>query len=602
MSGIAGIVNGADGTVDPFLLSQMSGCLTRRGPDGGGSWVTDGAALVYTLLGEDAKGRHALVIRGPLAIVADARVDAKDDLLQKFDAGDRAALREASDTELILSCYERWGEGCLDHLTGDFSFAIWEGGTRSLFCARDQFGVKPLFYAAAGGAFLFSNTLDCLRIHPGIGPQLDRQAIADFLLFGQFLDPAATAFSQLRRLPPGHSLHWRSGVTEIRRYWTLPCGNTTRYENDDTYVEGFRDLLERAVADRVHPARTAILMSGGLDSTMVAAAASVQARGVKAFAMVYDRLVPDPERHYAQAAADALHIPLECLAADDYPLFERAPGTQQFPPEPVDEPVPAAFTQHLEQVRAHSHVALTGVGGDSLLLGSSGLATEMLKSGQVARLAGGLAKFVRLRRRIPAGGIPRRPSRWIWDCSGTQHRRFPCRFPPWLNPDLVSELGLEQRWKSFGEPKELLAATERPEAYQVLTDPGWARIFESYDPGVTGVLVDVRHPLFDLRLVNYCMGVPPIPWCVDKTLARVAMRHRLPDAVRLRPKSFAADAVAVRLAASPWIDRWRATAELSRFVDRNRIPMLAEAGAGWDPHHRPFELNLWLSQLTPNCG
>jgi asparagine synthase (glutamine-hydrolysing) len=597
MSGIAGIVRSADPPVSPCLLAKMAASLTRRGPDAGGTWAAGGAALVYTLLGGNARAEHALVVRGQLAIVADAHVDAKDELLRKFDVGDRQALLQATDPELILSCYERWGEECLDHLIGEFSFAIWDAGTRSLFCARDQFGVKPLFYASTRDAFLFSNTLDCLRVHPEVGPELDRLAIADFLLFGQYLDPAATAFSQLRRLPAGHSLRWHSGATEIRRYWTLPYGGATRFESGKEYIDGFSDLLNRAVADRTHPAGTAILMSGGLDSTMVAAVASGQACNVKAFAMVYDRLIPDPERHYAQVAADALRIPLECLAADDYRLFERAPGAERCSPEPVDEPVPAAFTQHLAQVRAHSHVALTGVGGDSLLLGSSGFAVELLKSGQLARLAGGLSQFVRLRRQIPPVGF-----------RGAMLRRLGLRrqaaapFPPWLNPDLVRELGLAERWQRFAEPKEVPGPMERPEAYQVLTDPGWARIFESYDAGVTGIPVDVRHPLFDLRLVNYCMGIPPIPWCVDKTLARVAMRNRLPEAVRMRPKSFAADAVAVRLAASPWIDRWRAAADLSRFVDRSRVPILAEAGAGWDPHHRPFALNQWLSNLTTNRG
>ena len=79
-----------------------------------------------------AKPEHALVVRGHLAIVADARIDAKDDLLQKFDPGDRIALRAATDTELILSCYQRWGDSCLDHLVGDFSFAIWDNRARSL--------------------------------------------------------------------------------------------------------------------------------------------------------------------------------------------------------------------------------------------------------------------------------------------------------------------------------------------------------------------------------------------------------------------------------------------------------------------------------------
>src|SRR5258707_400166 len=176
MSGIAGTIHASERPVDQFLLAKMAGCLTLRGPDGGGSWIRGAAGLVYTLLGANAKPEHALVVREHLAIIADARVDAKDDLFQKFDPGDRIALRGATDTELILSCYQRWGDRCLDHLIGDFSFAIWDSRKRSLLCARDQFGVKPLFYVSTGDSFVFSNTLDCLRVHPGIGPDLDTQA------------------------------------------------------------------------------------------------------------------------------------------------------------------------------------------------------------------------------------------------------------------------------------------------------------------------------------------------------------------------------------------------------------------------------------------
>jgi asparagine synthase (glutamine-hydrolysing) len=594
MSGITGMVHAGNRAVDQAVLLRMSSCLSLRGPDGAGTWTGGGVGFSFTLLGTSAQPQ-ALVVRGQHAIVADARIDAKDDLLLQFDPDSRITLRAATDAELMLICYQRWGCRFLEHIVGDFSFAIWDGTAGSLLCARDQLGVKPFFYSVCGGSLFFSNTLDCLRVAPGVAGDLDRQSIADFLLFGQYQDSSATAFANIRRLPAGHTLRWQSGATEIERYWTLPAAESISSRSDAEYIEGFRHFLQCAVADRSHSVRTSILMSGGLDSTMVAAVAAGEGRSVKSFAIVYDRLVPDPERHYAQVAADALQIPLQFLAADNYQLFEQAPGAHHSTAEPVDEPVPAVFTDHLMQVQFHSPVALSGVGGDQLLFPSPDFAMNLLKSGKVSQLAGGLAHFVRLRQRMPRVGFRSGILRTLGLLRPVQ-----AEFPNWLSPDLVRDLSLHERWNRAQAPQKTSVSGDRPEAYCQLTDTAWSRIFETYDAGVTRVPVDVRHPLFDLRLVNYCLGVPPIPWFVDKTLARAAMLHRLPDAIRLRPKSYAADAVAVRLTTSPWLDDWKPVPELAQFVDRSKVPVLTAAGGRWDPHHRPFALNQWLSRLTLN--
>src|SRR5205807_170682 len=107
----------------------------------------------------------------------DARLDGRDELLSRFEPECRNALRDAGDAELILSGYQRWGVAVLDRLIGDFSFAIWDSTEQRLFCARDQFGVKPLFYVANQDSLLFSNTLDCLIGFPGIPNHLNRVAI-----------------------------------------------------------------------------------------------------------------------------------------------------------------------------------------------------------------------------------------------------------------------------------------------------------------------------------------------------------------------------------------------------------------------------------------
>jgi asparagine synthase (glutamine-hydrolysing) len=130
----------------------------------------------------------------------------------------------------------------------------------------------------------------------------------------------------------------------------------------------------------------------------------------------------------------------------------------------------------------------------------------------------------------------------------------------------------------------------------------WPAYLENADPGVTGVAVEHRWPFLDLRLVNYLLAIPPLPWCVDKELLRLAMRDSLPVSLLQRRKSpLADDPLRVQLRAGDWswLDRFTASPELARFVDRDAIPPLAQLAAGEDSSSdlRPFCLNYWLS-----CG
>src|SRR6185369_2933437 len=132
MSGIAGIVNLDGAPIDRVLLSRMTKFMSFRGAN---------AQEVRTE--ENAGFSHAA--GGDVWITADARID----------GGENGDL---TDDERILRAYERWGEGCVEHLIGDFAFVIWDKRLRRLFCARDHFGVKPFFYTRIGNTFIFSNT------------------------------------------------------------------------------------------------------------------------------------------------------------------------------------------------------------------------------------------------------------------------------------------------------------------------------------------------------------------------------------------------------------------------------------------------------------
>src|SRR6185369_13725568 len=169
------------------------------------------ASLGHTLLRtteESTHERQPLSLDGKVWIVADARIDARQELIAGLRAGEQEVEAAVPDVELILRAWHVWGESCVEHLLGDFAFAIWDAGRRRLFCARDQMGVRPFFYACPGRGVIFSNTLDCIRRHPAVSCRLNDLAIADFLLFDANQDPATTVFAEIQRLPPAHTAVW----------------------------------------------------------------------------------------------------------------------------------------------------------------------------------------------------------------------------------------------------------------------------------------------------------------------------------------------------------------------------------------------------------
>ena len=136
--------------------------------------------------------------------------------------------------------------------------------------------------------------------------------------------------------------------------------------------------------------------------------------------------------------------------------------------------------------------------------------------------------------------------------------------------------------------------------------PMWANLFEGHDAGVTNIPVEIRHPFFDLRLVNFLLALPRLPWCCDKQLLREAAREALPDAVRLRRKSPLLAEPLIALLQRPeaaWVDRFEPVPELERYVVRNRIPAVhgeKDLWAAW-VHLRPLSLHFWL-RLSREIG
>ena len=604
MSGIVGFVNQAGEPVDRELLGRLTECLAFRGPDAQEVWLDGPVGFGHSLLQtvEDTSPEcQPCSLDGQVWISADARIDGRADLIRKLSGHVGADLKNATDAELILHAYHVWGEDCLQHLIGDFAFAIWDGPRRRLFCARDHLGVKPFYYADPGRVLVFSNTLNCIRRHPDVSDRLNDLAIADFLLFGYNQDPATTSFADIRRLPAAHSLTWQQGgAVQVRRYWNLPTEGIVRYPRQRDYVDCFQELLNQAVADCLRTDKVGVFMSGGLDSPLVTAIArdllAKQSPGfdLHCYTSVFDRLIQDEERYYAGAVARHLQVPIEFLPQDDYALYERQSELRW--PEPSHDPCGAASADLINLAASRSRVVLTGEGGDEILYPSKSYIYGLARGLRLAPLAAGVGRCLFLYGHVPQVGFKTALGRW------RNGRSQPGEgYPGWLNPGFADRLELPARWKRLNRtfvPEHSV----RPEACAFLASPLIQGFFEAYDPGTTGVPVEIRHPLMDVRLLRYALTLPPLPWCVDKIMLRELAKGRLPEKIRRRPKTPLAEYPELSLVRRPgsrWLDAFEPCDQLALYVRRAAVPPVS---AETDRERlwinlRPLSLNYWLQNL-----
>ncbi|MEO5676413.1 MAG: asparagine synthase-related protein [Usitatibacter sp.] len=580
----------------------MTALLGFRGPHGHGVWGCDSAGFGHTQLRVgDAPARDQPFGDSGVWITADARIDGQAELKRKLSARGITRAADDDDAALILQAYLAWGEDCVTHLIGDFAFAVWDEPQRKLFCARDHFGVKPFFYSANRGQLVFSNTLPAVLAFPGVDSRLDELAIADLLLFDMKQDAAATSFAAVRRLPPAHCLAFTPSGLTVRPYWALPYDSPLVYRDSNAYAEAFHEVLAIAVADRVRSSRVCVHMSGGLDSPAVAhrAMAHLKSQGrpydLRAHTAVYDRLFADEERHYTGLVAEKLGIPVHFRTADDYGLFERYSEHRAYFSEPLNRPLAALEVDLARQAARESDMVLTGWDGDTILNESPRpYFRVLLKERRWARLLANAVGYAIEERKILPAGTLSRLFPWGSKAEGAQED-----FPPWLAPDFEHRLRLRERAAQFTAIVPSAHPT-RPYAFRILDYVmRLSNFFEFYDPGCSGSAVEFRHPMFDLRVIEFCLSVPPYPWCVKKHLLRRAMKGILPEAVRKRPKTGLAGFPHIEMLkrdASKWVDEFVPCPETTRFVDRSKIP---KTRGDSDPNRslmnlRPLSLDLWL--------
>lgn len=287
MCGIVGIIQ--RGQIQTDLLVSMAEALRHRGPDdygyvalnsetGAPSFFRDEippsghhnigmAHRRLSIIDLSPNGRQPMSIEnGTYWITYNGEIYNYIEIKEKLVAKGRTFFT-GTDTEVVLHAYAEWGEDCLKLFNGMFAFAIWDGGKKELFAARDRFGEKPFYYFIDHERFLFASEIKALRKCPYTRAETNETAIFDFLMWGVHDHCEQTFFRAILQLLPSHYLRVSSNLDiHIHRYWALE----TREYAAKNYYDDFREQFERSVRIRLRSdVKVGSCLSGGLDSSAI---------------------------------------------------------------------------------------------------------------------------------------------------------------------------------------------------------------------------------------------------------------------------------------------------------------------------------------------
>lgn len=270
--GIAGIL----GREDKPVVQAMMDRIAHRGPDGEGCWTDDGVTLGHRRLAiiDVATGDQPMESHdGRFCVVYNGEVYNHVALRRRLEAEGATFRTDHSDTEVLLEAYRAWGPDMVQHVEGMFAFALWDTLERTLFVARDPFGIKPFFYACVGGDFVFASEQKALLAHPAVRPVADLDRIKERAAL-EFLTGQATLFQGVHQLPPGTWAVLRPDApgechVDWQPYYTV---GAERYPTIEDAAHTIKDRFVASVEEQLmSDVPLGVILSGGLDSAAVAA-------------------------------------------------------------------------------------------------------------------------------------------------------------------------------------------------------------------------------------------------------------------------------------------------------------------------------------------
>ena len=537
-------------------LHSMCERMTHRGPDSEGLMVGTGVALGMrrlAIIDLQTGEQPATSEDGQISVILNGEIYNYRELRSRLEKlGHR--FRSESDTEVLPHLYEEHGTEMVSHLNGMFAFALWDARRRRLFIARDRFGEKPLYWGVFDKTFLFASEPKVLLAHPSVHPSLNLNALRQYLSF-DYIPAPHSIYEGIHKLAAAHTLTVEDGRVGIQPYWRLSYKTPGPVPTEEEAAEEVGRLLEDSVRMRlVSDVPLGVLLSGGVDSSAVAAmAVRSSSEAVKTFSISFAESSFD-ESHYARAVAKFLGTDHheERLSVDLAANLVGEIGSWM--DEPFSDPslVPTYLLSRF--TRKHVTVALGGDGGDELFAGY-----QMYGAHNLALTYARLPRFLRcaliepLVRRLPVKtknlSFDFKARRFVKGMNYDEVARHHVWFGSFTPDEQAALLSREAIEKGDGdvyrEARRLLAedcdADNTVERMQSLDTRLYLAedILTKVDRASMAVSLEVRAPFLDQRVAEYAASLPvnyKLRGRTTKYILKRAVGHLLPSFVTRRGK------------------------------------------------------------------
>jgi len=598
--GVCGIYRFDAATVTDRQVAAMMAKLEHRGPDDHGAYVRNNVGIGHrrlSILDLSERGRQPFRSDdGRYLIVHNGEVYNYLELREEL--GHHYLFRTDTDTEVILNAYRAWGESALDKFNGMFAFSIYDAERNTLFCARDRFGIKPLYYISNESFFAFASEIPALLTLPPSKPSPNNQAIFDYLAWNRTDHTDETFFRGVRKLPHGHVIRVSGEAAELGRWYDLREHVGTPWQSAEEYGVALEDAVKLRLRSDVP---VGVSLSGGLDSssilTLAAKHQDYEAR--QTFSAVYGRGETGDESEHIrefEALVGKMHYarPTGESLLQDFETFVRAQG------EPVPSPGPYAQFKVMEAAHGRVVVLLDGQGADEQLAGYhylfGYLLRDLVRGGRWLRAVDEMRRYLRVHKSwfaLQSLGFLLMPSRVQTEFRASRR-------------GCMTE-GFVDQYRARSEVSRLLYKSgSLSDALQDHFEHKLEHLLKWQDRSSMWFSLESRVPFLDHRLVERTLALPPellMHRGETKKILRAAMRGILPERVRTRQDKVGFDTPAAEWFRSPAWDRaLDETVKSRRFqsrevMDMKRVNALRET---WKQQGAcdPQEIWKWISLET----
>ena len=338
MCGIAGFV---DKTIKnkEKVIKDMAERIKYRGPDGEGYFIDDDVALAHrrlAIIDLSSGGQPQYNEDKSLVIVFNGEIYNFVELKSELKKSGHKFTNK-SDTEVIIHGYEQWGTDVTKHLRGMFAFAIWDTKQKTLFMARDGFGIKPLYYAKFGSSFMFASEIKAFLDHPKFKKELNKEILSSYLCFNS-TPTEETFFKGVYRVEPGYQILYKDGKINKTQFFKLEFDE--KDEDMDTIINKIRKAMDNSVKyHQISDVEVGSFLSSGIDSSYLVSIAKPD----KTFTVGYDNPKYD-EIKYAKDLADKLGIENKSKKITKEEYMKAFPNIMYHMDEPLADPSAIALS------------------------------------------------------------------------------------------------------------------------------------------------------------------------------------------------------------------------------------------------------------------